>query len=325
MSIFMRVIPSAILLLCFVQDAIAKDVQISTEKTQGFYRHILTNCPFQKGVVAYTYNNRHPEISDLCFDKKRGTFLSSEVLTKLELAVEGNQSKTYENLSGARGRRPYVKVYTMSDMNDYCAVSMDNPTFIEVGNFRSRRKKGAFVVGLEGYFYDTLSTIPGKKTFNKTGLTIHLTKNTGPQDSQFYGEALSGILNVKANQGAIKLTAGTGHDSRNQYGVITIKVHPDGTVTGEGNYHIENSRIKGHARNEWKVADARFIDLKGHVIGPNAQNIKLRGWAKGTYVDVRNRKYSFEGLVVFEACRSTGKPKRKKRLPPGTFEVPMNH
>ncbi len=300
-----------------ISPASAEDISIMSEETDGFIYHQIAECPYRKGMGMLYYvsldSGSEWMKTDLCFSKKQGVLWGAEIVSNLELTQKNNELTVYENLGKEfenHSPRPTMKIYRMSDVNSICTDYMDRPNSVEIVAKSSERKIGSTFILSDGYFYDDKYQIVDDAIYDIAHIAFNLGKidNAAPhliKGNNFLGDAFSGELIVNGTTGTMNLSGSSqGNVSKNQHGTIDVKLLPGGRLTAGGNIHFENSRTKGHGANEWTVADAEFIGLTGHVVGPNGQNLKMRGGIKGTFVDINNQQHSFDGAVTFEACRS---------------------
>ncbi|MGJ8534890.1 MAG: hypothetical protein ACSHYC_22090 [Alphaproteobacteria bacterium] len=305
----------AALFIVLSSPVFAKEITVIEQDIDGYIYHEINDCPDIRGAGLVVYGrisqgNATVELSDFCFDPQTGTLIGSETVPGLQLVAKNAHGETYENLSLGleQDDRPSLHTGLTSDGKSACNETPDdNKRFIfDLG------KNETISTGVDGgYFYDEVSNPQTNVEYDEGFIAAYIYKIDGRaprklKDSKFHNVFFYTKLVFTEDSGELTLLPSGDAGVRNESGSIDITVVNGGHLRGSGYAHIENGRLAGHTANEWLSADVQFVQLHGHVTGPDSRIVTMRGWAVGTMVDAQKVTHDIKGYVIFDGCISVG-------------------
>lgn len=310
-----------VLVLLHSAPVFANDVNVTKSDVDGFIVHQIDDCPYRRGFgfvsyLADTPSSQSSVLSDYCFDEEAGKFWSAEYIEGLELAVDGPSQQVFEDIdSGAEVYdRTSVTIYALSDINSICTSFMDKGSFVVASKYQPLNLENAYGMFTNGYFFNQVSPVDEDGKYDTLSVVMAFIQSIDGRSTSdltqhnFNGGAFVGNLDFVDGQAEVLLEGShNGHVGKNHGGVLHVESTPDGELVGSGYISFENARIRGHGKNEWVSAKGEFIGLRGHAVGDAAQNLKMRGWVRGTFIDINDAVHTFTSEVDFEACDTSNK------------------
>ena len=292
--------------------AIADTQTVRTEKN-GVVHHRLESCDYERGIAIAHYTHRHDEpryhtthefeLTDMCFQRETGRLWASEPAEDFTLVRQDASISEYEDLatkigrSGSKGRISAGGYAQVPEHPDFRASHVDlyfDPTQPDVTRPTEFRQHTADDVNLMGYLFEkqALSEDVAGKTYRLflTGFDWGLSDpESGAAGYDRHNSDLalhSASLVFENNGGVLDARAflqpdGGGAGAKVTSGQLRLTLHPDGTISGEGQFRIENPRLAGFEPGEWVSANWNIDKLVGHLAGEGATGFRLEGFASG--------------------------------------------
>lgn len=288
------------------------DVQTIRTEENGVVHHRLESCDYERGIAIAHYSYRHDEprhhttrefeLTDVCFQRETGRLWASEHAENFTLVQQDPSISWYEDLateigrSGAKGKLSaggYAPISGKSDVRmSYVDLFLD-PTQPDVTRPTRFHQHTADDVRLMGYLFKK-QTLPGDalgKTYRVT-LTGFDWGLSDPASRARYNRKQSDLVlnsdSLLFEQDQAVMNADDFLDAKGGNvngkvisGQLRLALNPDGTMSGEAQFDIENPRLAGFEPGEWVSASWKIDKLVGHLTGEGATGFRLKGFASG--------------------------------------------
>ncbi|WP_306030046.1 hypothetical protein [Stappia sp. MMSF_3263] len=304
---FVMALSSAHLLLPI--GAAMADMQTIRTEENGVVHHRLESCDYERGIAIAHYTHRHDEpqyqfeLTDMCFQRETGRLWASEPAENFTLVQQDPSISWYEDLaseigrSGSKGKFSaggYAPISGKPDIRTSYVDLFFDPTQPDVTRPTEFHQHTADDVGLMGYLFEkqALPEEAAGKTYRiaLTGFDWGLS-DPASRNARYDRNKSDLVLNSDSlvfEQDGTVMDAGEllDPDGGNVNGKVTsgqlrLALHPDGTISGEGQFEIENPRLAGFEPGEWVSASWKIDKLVGHLAGEGATGFRLKGFASG--------------------------------------------
>ncbi|MEP1332289.1 MAG: peptidoglycan-binding domain-containing protein [Lentilitoribacter sp.] len=279
---------------------------------------------FGIGVSTYTPRNKKNHsvlfsFSDICFDKISGTYSSAEKIEGFNLAQKSANTIVYERAisTNQTERLRFDLLNDKSSFLGYYNVSK-NAALFRYGNNLKRKihlpqYKKYFTYGIAGGpkykkpirpgRYEIIGSggVKGDLSDSRSLYTkgLDLTE-VGARAPTFY----KGIFTVKSD-GSLSIALNENKEVSNGTSseLLLNLVIDKGEISGNGSGIAYNPRLTGINENFWKISKFDNIEVRGHVIGEEGNEMYIILQGKGHYTRYGGKTLEADFNAILHAVR----------------------
>ncbi len=263
----------------------------------GFAYHRLDRCDHERGLVAIHYflhsERDKVEVSDLCFNRKGGSFVALESASDLTLFETQNDTDMFEviapgaevfekttafaqrfipfsedpTLTGYAGSFGYNPSYNTPNHHNAQSTLMWGFVYGETSQ-QSEIVDGTFEVHLNASnSWEHEAAPDGKERGGKKPIVL----------INGYGRFEKGVARLTLESYADRNGIGGGH--------VDLIVDAEGAITGSGQILMKNPDTEGTDPHDWMELNWTITKLVGQFVGPEGREFRGIGYISGQTTD----------------------------------------